>query len=132
MLPVHVRSSLAAAAQSTRTKDMEKSASPGNTGGCAFLQLRRKLRALVHQDGQHQRQDDKDEAEPLRRLGELGIERLGFAFGKERFRTAGNGARTGRRSCPDCISTITVTARPEISWIIVRISSKVVMVFILS
>ena len=33
---------------------------------------------------------------------------------------------------PDCISTITVTARPEISWIIVRISSKVVMVFILS
>ena len=61
-------------------------------GGCAFLQLRRKLRALVHQDGQHQRQDDKDEAEPFRRLGELGIERLGFAFGKERFRTAGNGA----------------------------------------
>ena len=33
---------------------------------------------------------------------------------------------------PDCSSTITVTARPEISWIIVRISSKVVMVFILS
>ena len=31
-------------------------------------------------------------AEPFRRLGELGIERLGFAFGKERFRTAGNGA----------------------------------------
>lgn len=56
------------------------------------MQLYRKLRALVHQDGQHQRQNDKDEAEPLRRLGELGIERLGFAFGKERFRTAGNSA----------------------------------------
>ena len=92
MLPAHVRSSLAAAAQSTRTKDMRKAHPPEIPGGCAFLQLRRKLRALVHQDGQHQRQDDKDEAEPFRRLGKLGIERLGFAFGKERFRTAGNGA----------------------------------------
>ena len=34
----------------------------------------------------------KDEAEPLRRLGELGIERLGLALGKERFRAASNGA----------------------------------------
>ena len=92
-----------------------------------FCVLCRKLRALVHQDGQHQRQDNKDEAEPLRRLGELGVERLGFALGKERFRAASNGALL-----PDCISTITVTARPETSWIIVRISSKVVMVFILS
>ena len=71
---------------------LEKRAPPAKPGGAAFLQLRRKLRALVHQDGQHQRQDDKDEAEPFRRLGKLGIERLGFAFGKERFRTAGNGA----------------------------------------
>ena len=42
--------------------------------------------------GQHQRQDNKDETEPLGRLGELGVERLGFALGKERFRTASNGA----------------------------------------
>ena len=95
---------------------------------CAVLP---RLCALVHQHGQHQRQDNKDETEPLGRLGELGIERLGFALGKERFRTASNGAgQTG--TLADCISTITVTARPDSSWIIVRISSKVVMVFILS
>lgn len=91
----------------------------------------RKLRALVHQDGQHQRQDNKDEAKPLRRLGELGIERLGLAL--ERNVSAPPAMAPDRPALlPDCISTITVTARPEISWIIVRISSKVVMVFILS
>lgn len=61
-------------------------------GDALLCSVRRKLRALVHQDGQHQRQDNKDETEPLRRLGELGIERLGLALGKERFRAASNGA----------------------------------------
>ena len=56
---------------------------------CAVLP---RLCALVHQHGQNQRQDNKDETEPLGRLGELGVERLGFALGKERFRTASNGA----------------------------------------
>ena len=96
MPPARGRSSSAAAAQSTRTDTGQsnqkvKKRIPRQYRGMRFCVLRRKLRALVHQDGQHQRQDNKDEAEPLRRLGELGIERLGFAFGKERFRAASNG-----------------------------------------
>ena len=65
---------------------------------CAVLP---RLCALVHQHGQNQRQDNKDETEPLGRLGELGVERLGFALGKERFRTASNGAgQTGAAGLP--------------------------------
>lgn len=98
MPPARGRSSSAAAAQSTRTDTGQsnkkvKKRIPRQYRGMRFsAAVRRKLRALVHQDGQHQRQDNKDEAEPLRRLGELSIERLGFALGKERFRAASNGA----------------------------------------
>lgn len=98
MLPARGRSSSAAAAQSTRTDTGQsnqkvKKRIPQQCRGMRFsAAVCRKLRALVHQDGQHQRQDNKDEAEPLRRLGELGIERLGLALGKERFRAASNGA----------------------------------------
>lgn len=97
MPPARGRSSSAAAAQSIRTDTGQsnkkvKKRIPQQCRGMRFCVLCRKLRALVHQDGQHQRQDNKDEAEPLRRLGELSIERLGFALGKERFRAASNDA----------------------------------------
>ena len=111
---------------------LEKWASPGTPGGCAFLQLcAGNYAPLCIRTVSTSVRMTKTRPNHFVALASLASSVLALPL--ERNVSAPPAMAPDRPALlPDCSSTITVTARPEISWIIVRISSKVVMVFILS